>query len=201
MDLRRILASLDEHGVAYVLVGALGAIAHGARLRTRDVDICPALDAENVSRVAAMLRALEARLLRVPARGLAAIDLADPATLRLADPTEHHLFGTAAGEIDVLPQPLGPGGWGTSTDYAALRPRAAPLKAFDLVVPVAAFGDITATKRAAGRPQDRVAEAELRRVAARLARGESPDYGLEQFAVEQGSNPACPSSLSRPTLR
>lgn len=190
MDVPRLFAALDEHGVAYVLVGALGAVAHGARLQTHDVDLCPALDAENLHRLAAVLRAFQARLLRVPARGVHAIDLTDAATLRLDDPTEHHLFATSVGDVDVLPRPLGPGGWGTSVTYEDLHPRAALVLAFGRSVPVAAFSDIVASKRAAGRPQDHAAEAELARVATLLARGSAPAYGLEQFVLEQSGAPA-----------
>jgi hypothetical protein len=38
-DPNRILATLDEHGVEYVLVGGLGARAHGASRETSDIDV------------------------------------------------------------------------------------------------------------------------------------------------------------------
>jgi len=186
MDLLGIFAALEAYGVAYVLVGALGAVAHGARIRTRDVDLCPVLDAENLTRLATLLHASEARLLRVPPRGLSAIDLANAPTLQLDDPTEHHLFATRMGDIDILPAPLGPGGWGTSVTYRDLRPQAVLVRAFGLVVPVAALSAIVSSKQAAGRPQDQAAAAELARVATLLAQGVAPEYGLEQFVQEHG---------------
>jgi hypothetical protein len=115
---------------------------------------------------------------------MASVDVADWATLRLDDPLEHHLFSTPFGEIDVLPQPFGRGGWGRTTGYDELRSGAITVNAFGLSIPVAAFEDIAAAKLALGREQDREAEAELRRVGRLLARGDHPGYGLEEFAEE-----------------
>lgn len=184
-----ILVALSEQQVAYVLVGTLGAIAHGTRLKTADVDLCIATDPENLQRVASVLCGLDARLLREPARGFAAIDLNDWASLRLDDPTEHHLFTTPYGEVDVLPQPCGTGGYGTSTNYAQLSPATVTVTAFGLQIQVAAFGDIMASKLAVARLQDQAAEPELRRIAAHLASHLPPDYGLEQFALDLEDTP------------
>ena len=56
------LEALDRHGVDYVLVGGLGARAHGASRPTGDIDLVPASDAENLTRLAEALRELNARL-------------------------------------------------------------------------------------------------------------------------------------------
>jgi len=163
LDIEKILTVLDSHGVKYVLVGALGAVAHGARLETADVDICNATDPDNLQRIAAALREMQAILLRQPTeRPPTSIDLNDWTTLRLDDPSEHHLFGTPFGQIDVLPEPLGPTGWGSTINYVELRPDSVTIKAFGLAVQVAAFDYIASSKLAAGRKQDLAAEAELK---------------------------------------
>ncbi len=96
LDIEKILTVLDSHGVKYVLVGALGAVAHGARLETADVDICNATDPDNLQRIAAALREMQAILLRQPTeRPPTSIDLNDWTTLRLDDPSEHHLAARA----------------------------------------------------------------------------------------------------------
>jgi len=77
-----------------------------------------------------------------------------------------------------------------SAHGCANQPGQVLVPAFGRVVPVAAFSAIVASKRAAGRPQDHAAEAELSRVAMLIARGGAPDYGLEQFVQEQGGCPA-----------
>jgi hypothetical protein len=113
--------------------------------------------------------------------------MGDWRTLRLADPAEHHLFATPFGEIDVLPFLLGSGGWGTTTSYEELAPRAVTVPAFGLPIPVAAFDAIAVSKLAAGRPQDQEAAEELRRVSELLRGGEQPTYGLEQLAGERST--------------
>jgi hypothetical protein len=184
VDIKTIFTTLDFHRVVYVLVGTLGAIAHGAILQTSDVDICNAVDACNLQRIAAALRDLHASLLREPpGRAITSIDLEDWRTLRLDDPLEHHLFGTPYGEIDILPEPLGATGWGSATNYEQLRPQAVTVRAFGLAIQVAAFDYIASSKLAIRRPQDIAAEAELRRVGQLLARGEDTSYGLEAFAA------------------
>jgi thiamine kinase-like enzyme len=184
MDIKSIFSTLHSHGVKYVLVGALGVVAHGARLETEDVDICIATDSPNLERAAATLREMQARLVREPAtRPLSSVDLGDWESLRLDDPSEHHLFATRSGDIVVLPEPFGPGGWGSTTSYMQLARKAVEVKAFDLAIQVAAFEDIRSSKMARDREQDVAAQAESARVGRILARGERPGFGLEQFAA------------------
>jgi hypothetical protein len=61
-DLDRILTTLERHLVEYVMVGGLGAPAHGATRPTLDVDFVPRSTSENLDRLAAALRELGARL-------------------------------------------------------------------------------------------------------------------------------------------
>ena len=62
LDLERILRTLERNGVEYVLVGGLGARAHGATRPTEDVDVVPRSSGENLDRLAAAPRELGARL-------------------------------------------------------------------------------------------------------------------------------------------
>jgi hypothetical protein len=55
-DLERILRTLDRHRVEYVLVGGLGARAHGATRPTEDVDFVPHAISDNLDRLADALR-------------------------------------------------------------------------------------------------------------------------------------------------
>ena len=43
-DPERLLRVLNQHGVVYVIVGGLAAIAHGSTLPTEDVDVAPGRD-------------------------------------------------------------------------------------------------------------------------------------------------------------
>jgi len=60
---RRHFASngaLNEHGVKFVLVGGVAGTIYGATRATTDLDICPAWDRENLTRLTAALNALGA---------------------------------------------------------------------------------------------------------------------------------------------
>jgi hypothetical protein len=54
-EARRILASLEAHGVRYVLVGSMAMAAQGIIRATRDMDIFVSPDADNVGRLKAAL--------------------------------------------------------------------------------------------------------------------------------------------------
>jgi hypothetical protein len=58
----RILAGLRSHGVAYVLVGGLGAAVRGGPVDTDDVDIVLPNDPQNLPRLALSLQQLGAQL-------------------------------------------------------------------------------------------------------------------------------------------
>ena len=63
LDAERILRSLAEHKVDYVLIGGLAVQTHGHVRTTNDADLIPAPDPSNLERLAAALRSLEARVL------------------------------------------------------------------------------------------------------------------------------------------
>lgn len=52
LDAERILRSLAEHRVDYVLIGGLAVQTHGHTRMTNDVDLIPAPDPENLARLA-----------------------------------------------------------------------------------------------------------------------------------------------------
>jgi hypothetical protein len=135
-----MFATLDRHGVAYVVIGGMAAAMWGADLpRTTDADIVPAADPANLERLAAALAELGARL-RVPGEpdGLPApLD----ATMLAALATVTML--TDRGPLDVTFRPDGTAG------YADLA-------------------DVIASKHAAGRAKDLTALPALRRLLARL---------------------------------
>ena len=156
-----IFSALAHHQVRYVLVGTLGAIAHGAQLTTADADICIDTAAENLPRVAVMLKELGAKSAHQPEQE---IDFDDWPALQLDSPAIHHLFTTPFGEIDILPEPL-------EFDYPQLAPHAVVKQGFGLAIPVAALDDIIASKLSARRDKDIAAMPELRRLQADLAQG------------------------------
>ena len=159
LDPARILRALDAHGVAYLLIGGMAAVAHGAAYVTLDLDITPQRTAGNLDRLAAALTELGAAL-RVPGDP-------DPVPVAIDARTFGQMqtmtFRTAAGDLDVAFRPDGTGG------YDDLNRRRVVVAAFGLAIPVAHLDDVIRSKEAAGREKDRLALPLLRRLQERLA--------------------------------
>ena len=62
LDPERLIKVLAKHRVDFVLIGALAARLQGFPRLTADADITPARDRDNLSRLAAALRELNARV-------------------------------------------------------------------------------------------------------------------------------------------
>ena len=163
-DLERMLATLQRHRVAYVLIGGMAATAHGSVLPTEDVDITPARDRSNLDRLARALRELNARIrTENEPDGVEFACDGDflPAQRLMLDLT------TAAGDLDLTLFPAGfPDG------FDGLANRAVEVDFGDgIAALVAALDDIIISKRAADRPKDRAALPYLEALADDIARG------------------------------
>lgn len=149
-----VLAALERHGVRYVLIGGLAAALYGSDLVTADVDITPAVGAENLAALSAALRDLEAQV---------RID-GEPVGLPFDHDGESLLRGmvwnltTRAGDLDVTFVPAGTSG------YDDLRRDAIEIEVLGVRTTIAALADVIRSKEAAGRPKDRLALPVLRRL-------------------------------------
>jgi len=144
-DATAIVASLNRHGVRYVVIGALAAQLQGAPIpRTRDIDVTPASDGENLQRLSAALHELKARI-RVAdvAEGLKFDH--DGASLGRARVWN---LTTPFGEFDLSFVPSGTEG------YEDLVRHAHVVDSHGELVPVADLEDVIRSKEAAGRPKD-----------------------------------------------
>jgi len=148
LDAQRILDELARHDVDFVLVGGLAAQTHGNTRMTTVVDVIPAPDPQNLSRLAKALRALRARVLN-PGQENLEIDAA-----MLPRATIWQL-ATPHGDIDVLHEAPG------AAPYPELRERALVIALDDVRVPVAGRDDLIRMKLARGRPIDRADVAAL----------------------------------------
>ena len=145
LDTGRLIGVFGRHGVRYILIGALGARMHGFPRLTVDMDLTPARDRENLERLAAALREVDARVYveQVP-EGLAF----DCSAAMLARGEIWNLV-TSAGRVDLAFRPSGTEG------YDDLVRQAVRFEVFGAELVVASLADIIRSKEAAGRPKDR----------------------------------------------
>jgi hypothetical protein len=61
-DVSRLLEALNRSGVRYILIGSAAAQLYGTEAQPGDLDITPALDRENLARLASLLLEIEAML-------------------------------------------------------------------------------------------------------------------------------------------
>jgi hypothetical protein len=146
-DLSSLIATLDRHGVDYVLIGGMAARVYGSTMATQDLDILASDLPQNMERLAAALNELEAHS-----------DLASTASV-------DGLWGmntswdTKAGAVDVLVVARGPDG-GT-VNWRAINANARTLQQGSLSVRIASLEDLLLMKLAAGRPRDLAVAEEL----------------------------------------
>ncbi len=143
-DPARVFETLDRHGVDYLTIGAWAVIAHGYVRATADIDFVARLDAQNMSRLAAALLELNARLRGIDAEKLD-IDRTDPQALMTG---ASFTMDTDAGPLNFLNDVPG------SADYEAMRSRARQVVAGGVTVWVVGYEDLIRMKEASGREQD-----------------------------------------------
>ncbi|MFM7094763.1 MAG: hypothetical protein ACKOA5_11610 [Actinomycetota bacterium] len=161
-DPDRIVRTLIECGVDFVLVGGLAARLHGSDRSTGDVDCLPARDIENFDRLAVAMRKLNARL-RIAG-------MTDDESKRLIVTLDAHTlmsFGgstwtTDAGPLDVLVELRDQSG--RALNYDELVERAVIVRIGSAAVRLAALRDIIEAKTFAGRQKDHEALPELHRL-------------------------------------
>ncbi len=141
--LDRVLRSLVENRVAFVIVGATAAIAQGAPLGTEDLDICYLRTHDNADRLAAALKPFRPRLRGAPE------DLAfklDGKTIMMGS---NFTFITDAGDVDILGYISGVG------EYPEMRKSAVETEAFGLRLLMMSLENVIKSKKAAGRNKDK----------------------------------------------
>ena len=144
-----LLSTLDRSRVEYIVVGGAAAIAHGSARFTQDLDIVYSRSPENLDRLVAALRDLKPYLRGAPP-GL-------PFTWD-RETLSHGLnftLETSLGPIDLFGEI--PGG-GT---YADLVHSSVELRLFAGATKCLSLEQLIRAKRAAGRPRDLEALAEL----------------------------------------
>jgi predicted nucleotidyltransferase len=148
-DFAAVLATLADGGVPFIVVGGLAARAHGAPRLTQDVDVVYRRRPQDLDALAGAL-APHRPYLRGAPPGLPFV--LDAATLA------HGLnftLVTALGDVDLLGEIAGGG------NYEALIGESVKVDLFGHSVQILGLPALIRTKRAAGRPKDIEAIAEL----------------------------------------
>lgn len=145
-DPDQLLESLVEGRVRFVLVGGLAVGVHGVVRATRDMDVVPDPDPDNLGRLADVLRALDARQIGVdtehlPHQPTDAAGLASGGSFQLA---------TAHGQLDILQESE------TIPSYDALATDGIEITWRGLAITVCSLEQLKLMKARAGRPQDLV---------------------------------------------
>jgi predicted nucleotidyltransferase len=151
-DFHNVLAALSARQVRFVLIGGLALISHGSETFTRDLDLCYAREAKNLTALAEALAPLHPRLRGAP-EGLPFV--LDARTLRSG---ANFTLVTDAGDVDLLGDVEG------ARSFDALWERSIETELFGVRVHVASLDDLIAMKRAAGRAKDQPHLLELERL-------------------------------------
>ena len=178
LNTRALLDALVRHQVSFVAVGGLAAQWQGAQRQTKDFDVCPAWDRENLDRVASALQELGASLsgADAPPEGLT-MPLDGAMLFRMEITT----WRTDAGDIDILLGIPRDSRWDLAR-YEQLRENAVLIEVGEHTVLVAALGDIIRSKEIANRPPD--LEALPDRARETLASGSHPRFGQRRLREE-----------------
>jgi hypothetical protein len=148
-DFRAALGALAGAGVRFIIVGGAAATVHGSARLTQDLDIVYAREGDNLRRLAAALAAFAPYLRGAPA-GLPF--RLDEATIKRG---LNFTLTTTLGDLDLLGEIVGGGG------FEALEPHAIPVEVFGVSCLCLGLPKLVEVKRAAGRPKDLEALAEL----------------------------------------
>jgi len=155
LDATRLLATLVQSGVRFVVIGGLAAVLHGAPYQTADCDIVPEQNQANLARLSEALRALGARIWTGAGDGLRFEH--DGRSLR--DARVWNLI-TDFGLLDISFEPAG------LESYRDLEQRAVRIEVDGVRFAVAALEDVVRSKQAAGRDKDARSLPLLRRMLA-----------------------------------
>ena len=148
-DLAALLRTLSKGHVEYVLVEGVAATAHGSARLTQDLDVVYRRSPENIARLVTTLEPLHPYLRGAPP-GL--LFQWDSATI---EPGLNFTLTTDLGPLDLLGEIIGGG------RYEDLLPHTIVLQAFNIECRCLDLKWLIRVKRAAGRPRDLEAIAEL----------------------------------------
>lgn len=160
-DFAKLFTALADEHVEFVVVGGLAVISHGHVRATLDLDVCYARTPENLERLVRALAPLRPTLRGAPPE---LPFFWDVRTLRNG---LNFTLTTTAGDIDLLGEVTGLGG------YGEIALRAETVDLYGAAVRIMSLTDLIRSKAAAGRAKDLVDLEALRALAAGSKRDDS----------------------------
>ncbi len=148
-DFEALLKLLTESKVDFVVIGGVAAASHGSARSTNDLDIVYARTPDNIGRLCSALSATSPYLRGAPP-GLPF--RLDPETVKRG---LNFTFTTSLGNLDILGEVTGGG------RYEDLLPHSLRVRVFGVECLCLGLDRLIHVKRAAGRPKDFEAIAEL----------------------------------------
>jgi len=148
-NLPDLITSLAKADVRFVIVGGMAGIAHGAARVTFDIDCVYARDSDNIARLARAMESFRPTLRDAPANLPFRFDEGTIAA------GLNFTLDSLAGPVDFLGEVVGGG------RYENLVDDAVELSVFGTKCRVVSLDRLITLKRAAGRPKDFEAIAEL----------------------------------------
>lgn len=152
------LKLLGEYEVECVIIGGVAASLHGSSILTRDLDVCYARSSDNLKRLAAALKSVNAKLRNAPPD---IPFILDDETLRRG---LNFTFATDVGSLDLLGEVRGVG------LYEDMISDAVAYDLFGYSLPVIDLDKLIVAKRAAGRGKDLAVLPELEAIRDRQLR-------------------------------
>jgi predicted nucleotidyltransferase len=141
-DFGRVLKTLNDGQVQFIVIGGVAGIAHGLARATFDVDVIYARNSQNIQRVVNVLKPFEPYLRGAPPGLLFSWD---EKTVRMG---LNFTLITTLGDVDLLGEATGAG------TYEQLLPDSVELEIFGQRCQCVTLERLIQIKRAAGRPKD-----------------------------------------------
>lgn len=141
---KEMLRILTNHDVDFIVVGGVAATVHASPFITYDLDICPADDDENLTRLQAALEELEARILVTDEPEPIRINFS-PRVIRAAPFLN---LMTKYGALDIVHRPA------ASEGYSDLARDAEKVELAGVTIVVASRADVLRSKESILRDKD-----------------------------------------------
>jgi hypothetical protein len=141
-NVEKLLKTLDDNGVEFVVIGGAAAVLHGSAYVTADLDVCYSREKENLKKLAIALAPFNPSLRGAPKNLPFRLDADSPKS------GLNFTLTTDLGDLDILGEVTGLGG------YGAALPFSEELEIFGMRCKVLTLEGLIKNKRALGRAKD-----------------------------------------------